>query len=1087
MQTLNYTRLEVYNGTNWINVTGSARSITTDRQDGEVGLMTAEIIDATLDPLINTTLRLGRPVRVLAKNGAGWSPIFTGTIDNLEVNYDAYAEESKRATISISGVDYVSVLNNQPERRGVGTINALRWIVPTPFNINGATTALGTGTVVATNDNASVWDQIITTRDSVSGYAWVDMAGTLKVYDNANMPTTNKANLTEDVYRNVEMGFKLDQVINSVTVKWLRYNIGTEASTEVPYGPITDEASIAQWGVRSAEFTIQGPTESESAIQTFANGVLSRSSTASARPSMAEIPLRVESDLALARNIDLNDRVTVTHPNTNTTTSLRVNGVRHIIGPDSWDLEFTFSLPSAVVVPTPATKTGVAYIPAGFVSNSNLAPAVQTDIATGVTGAAVANEALTLANEADTKADQALTDAADAFTQANTANTAAGTAQSTASTALTNAANAFTQANNAITAASDAEAAAQAYTDSVTAGTVNLLSGWGSEVTGTQFINVPIFNDLRPYVGKTVTVSFDLKASLNTYIVVYGYQGSGITLSSDIGISATTEYQRYSFTTTIVDNPIAEGYSPGSIGHYDPNNVSTIYVKNYKIEVGPTATAYTPTQADLQAAAAADATAKATAAQNAAVSTAAGDATTKANTAQSTAISTAATDATTKANTAQSTAISTAATDATTKASNAQTAAQTYADSQYSGTRSLVNDWKFTGQTTINGGVIQTDTIGAVQITANAITAKHTLTGPLIQTTATVNRGIKFNTTAFIAYDNVGTPTFSLTAATGAIAMKGDLTSGSTITGATMTGGLIQTTATANRGIKINTAAFLAYDAAGSQTFSIDAATGAVAMKGSLTSGSTITGASVTGSTFSTSGTNRVEIKASGGSGTIDFLSGLGSESSPGSIKTSAYLTGGTSVGNLILNAPQFTGSTKRASVSIGSYSAPDLNGYETSVYLNGDEIALNAFGGRILSSGTHIFNGAGRFSNGLNTNQAVNFDGPESTWQDLTIATGWTAVAAQKPQFRMDAARNIHIRGAVTRGSGTSGSTVFTIPNTSIYYRPKTYPAYASIRTNNASVAAQMSIGTDGVATVTYSGTAPTAVGLECIYAGHA
>ena len=78
-------------------------------------------------------------------------------------------------------------------------------------------------------------------------------------------------------------------------------------------------------------------------------------------------------------------------------------------------------------------------------------------------------------------------------------------------------------------------------------------------------------------------------------------------------------------------------------------------------------------------AAATDATAKAASAQAAAISAAATDATTKAAAAQAAAVAAAATDATTKANAAQAAATTAAATDATTKANAAQAAAVTAA------------------------------------------------------------------------------------------------------------------------------------------------------------------------------------------------------------------------------------------------------------------------------------------------------------------------------------------------------------------------------------------------------------------------
>lgn len=122
-----------------------------------------------------------------------------------------------------------------------------------------------------------------------------------------------------------------------------------------------------------------------------------------------------------------------------------------------------------------------------------------------------------------------------------------------------------------------------------------------------------------------------------------------------------------------------------------------------------------------------------------------------------------------------------------------------------------------------------------------------TITGGVVQSNQTAERGIKFNDTHFIAYDGVGTPTFSITAATGAIAMKGSLLSGSTIEGAVMTGSTVQTTNTIARGIKLQSDALRIYNSSGQLTFYALAATGEVEMKGSLTSGSTVTGATITG------------------------------------------------------------------------------------------------------------------------------------------------------------------------------------------------------------------------------------------------
>ena len=84
-------------------------------------------------------------------------------------------------------------------------------------------------------------------------------------------------------------------------------------------------------------------------------------------------------------------------------------------------------------------------------------------------------------------------------------------------------------------------------------------------------------------------------------------------------------------------------------------------------------------------AAAADATAKADAARDAAIATAAADAVAKADAARTAAISTAAADATTKAETARQAAIATAAADATSKANAAREAAITHSNNADAG------------------------------------------------------------------------------------------------------------------------------------------------------------------------------------------------------------------------------------------------------------------------------------------------------------------------------------------------------------------------------------------------------------------
>lgn len=741
MKAIDYTRLEVSVGGTWTNITGSARNISITRGDGDVGLMSAEVLNSTLDPVTNTTLRLGREVRVMVKNGASWSPEFVGRIDDVSVDYDPLASGTKTANIKITASDAVSLLANAKESRGVGSINDLRWIVVgVPFNINGATTALGAGTVVATNDNASLWDQILVTRDSNLGYAWVDKAGTLRVFDNASMDTAIKGTFNSNVYAELDIDFSLDQIINSVTVQWLRYNIGTETATAVAYGPYEDATSIADWGVRSATFTVQGATEVEANIAAFANDVLTRNKNAEHRAKTATVPVRYESDLALVRNVDLNSRVSVVYTDGTTTKTLRVVGIKHTITGDSWTVEYEFALPNGVTVPSVSPDTGIGFTPPGSIGADELDDDVNADIATGVDAAALAQQALEEAeasfNYAETKNQtyyqatqptagasgdiwfdtddgnkvyvhngstwqlardtgiaQAITDAGTALTTAQSANVAANNAQSTANTAQTTANN-----KNKVT-----------YSTSAPGSTAN-----------------------------TAGDIWFVKDGSNT--ITAQYEGTG-----------GTSWVAKTLNNSVIANLDAGKITAGSTFTNSLNVKSTF----------------------------------------------------------------------------------------------------TLGDASVNG---IIQSFNYAGSAT------------GVLIDKFGLTAKGgAITGASIKT-QTGSNGITMDSSGIVARDNGGNLKLQFTTSTGELLITGPVTTGGSLTGASVTAsstGVIQTESTNSRGIKMNSAGFTAYDSGGNPTFTITASTGAVAMKGELTTGSSITGANITASSFATGTTGmRIELNS---------------------------------------------------------------------------------------------------------------------------------------------------------------------------------------------------------------------------------
>lgn len=376
MITLDLARLElqVTPGT-WTNITGKTLHATITRRDGDVGTVQVTNADADLDPTTTATLRAGRLVRISAKDGSGWAPIFTGTIGaDLTVTRHPLSRHS--VTIAFTAADNIGYLANTPEHRGVAAINGLRWLLDghgVPFNINGQTTAIGAQTVVATNDSATLWDQILATRDSNLGYAWVDGENRLRVYDADQLDTTPAGTLDTSAYSSLDVDFSADSIINSVTVNFQRYAPISGTTTEIPYGPFEDAASIDQWGRYTATVTYQGLVEDEAAIAAFADSVLARASTGAVRAKSAVIPIRSEADLPWS-TLDLNQRLDVVSTDDVITWPLRIVGITHTLEPTKWTVTLDLDAATGLSVPSTGPSTGISIVPEGAVGAPQIQP-----------------------------------------------------------------------------------------------------------------------------------------------------------------------------------------------------------------------------------------------------------------------------------------------------------------------------------------------------------------------------------------------------------------------------------------------------------------------------------------------------------------------------------------------------------------------------------------------------------------------------------------------------------------------------------------------------------------------------------------
>lgn len=353
----------------YTNVLGATHSIKVTRDELNLGILTAEILDATIDPSQTTLIRPGKRVRLMALDSAtsAWEPIFTGKVTRGETKYDPKRTDAKRARITLTAVDAVSALAQVPQPSGVATIAELPYLLEgggLPWEVNGSGNQIGSATIITTNENASMLDQIAITRDSVLGYAWVDRRGVVQIWDRTSIGSTVVATLNESKYSGVEIDYDTDRCINTVNVKLRRINAATGKTVEVPYGPFVDQASIDQWGPRKADFTIQGITDSAAAAAAYAAPILTANATPVVRVNKVQLPIRDAVDVVAGKALlDLYDLVTVANTNAAISQNMRITALEHTIEDGKWMLDLNFTVTGSVAAPQQVAPAPVGVDP----------------------------------------------------------------------------------------------------------------------------------------------------------------------------------------------------------------------------------------------------------------------------------------------------------------------------------------------------------------------------------------------------------------------------------------------------------------------------------------------------------------------------------------------------------------------------------------------------------------------------------------------------------------------------------------------------------------------------------------------------
>lgn len=155
------------------------------------------------------------------------------------------------------------------------------------------------------------------------------------------------------------------------------------------------------------------------------------------------------------------------------------------------------------------------------------------------------------------------------------------------------------------------------------------------------------------------------------------------------------------------------------------------------------------------------------------------------------------------------------------------------------------------GRLTINdAGIVLRNASGTSTLAADSATGSVTLVGTVKasqvtgSTITTTNGRMLWNDAGLVLKDANGSITLYASSMDGSVTMKGSLTSGSMLSGVTVTGSIIQTTGAANRGVKLTSGGLVGYDSSGNAKFALDT-NGNLKMDGGILANGTLTAPTV--------------------------------------------------------------------------------------------------------------------------------------------------------------------------------------------------------------------------------------------------
>lgn len=265
----------------WANVLGKTNNIITEQGNSLVGVedaldagsLTATVLDPALDPSIVSTFRRGRAVRLTATIGGVTTPVWAGTLETCDVEYDDSKTTGKPPIrITLVATDAARKLADASAQ--FGSTGGFYAMVEKAANLAGLTTfdgaatpAPGTGQI-AREDSSKATDWIRRACNTYGGYVWVDGANKVQQRLVTYLSTTPVKTLSDNIadvgalaYTGVAMNYGTRSLVNSLTVRRLNVaEVGDNGAKE--YGPylIPDSESENDRATGSVEIVDGSPS-----------------------------------------------------------------------------------------------------------------------------------------------------------------------------------------------------------------------------------------------------------------------------------------------------------------------------------------------------------------------------------------------------------------------------------------------------------------------------------------------------------------------------------------------------------------------------------------------------------------------------------------------------------------------------------------------------------------------------------------------------------------------------------------------------------------------------------------------------------